>query len=762
MLFFLLAILYCDFCVFKMAESQAVAKQALEKLEDQLTCAICLDAFKDPKLLQCFHVYCKDCLQRLVVTDRQGQLSLRCPTCRQSTLLPPATGVSGLQPAFHIHHLFDIQEALKKVKEPQKVQCEKCKKSRTATKFCRDCGKFVCEKCVEMHSEWDEFSNHEVVSMEQVQSNMKQLVPPKKEVTLYCSLHPGKELDLYCETCGELICLHCTVKKHKDHQYDLVGDTFQGHKAEITASLEPVEKQLGVVAKALKQLDMRSLELDDLQATLENNIQRQIRMLQELLEARKAELINQLQQLIQVKKKNLAAQKDEVETVHAQLASCLSFMRESLRTGSQGEVMKMKKAVMKQIKEMTSNFKPDMLLPCEPADIKFMASSDFASACQQFGRVYLQEVSPEKCHATGKGLEVAKLGERATAVLYVVNNERKAYTKPVESLICELVSESTGENIDCSVKKTEASGQYEISYQATSGRRYQLHIKVKGEHIKGSPFPVTVKLPVQKLSTPIKTISGVKGPWGVAFNSKGNIVVAETDEHCISLFNPKGEKIRSFGSQGSGHGQLTRPEGVAVDDSDNILVADYENNRIQKFTSCGKFITTVKVKCPIGIAIHPQSKNVYVVKYGDHCIQILNPDLTFSSIFGSPGSGDGQFLDPYDVAFDSTGNVYVVSFFHDHIQVFTAEGQFLRKFGRCGSEINQNLTSICIDSEDVVYVTDSANHSVLVFTCEGEFLTSFGTLGAGPGQFNNPYGIAVDKNGVVCVADSDNNRLQSF
>ena len=70
-------------------------------------------------------------------------------------------------------------------------------------------------------------------------------------------------------------------------------------------------------------------------------------MLQELLEARMAELIDQLQQVIQVKKKNLAAQKDEVEIVHAQLASCLSFVRESLRTGSQGEVMKMKNAVVK-------------------------------------------------------------------------------------------------------------------------------------------------------------------------------------------------------------------------------------------------------------------------------------------------------------------------------------------------------------------------------------------------------------------------------
>ena len=742
-----------------MAESQAVAKQALEKLEDQLTCAICLDAFKDPKLLHCFHVYCKDCLQRLVVTDRQGQLSLRCPTCRQSTLLPPATGVSGLQPAFHIHHLFDIQEALKKVKEPQKVQCEKCKKSRTATKFCRGCGKFVCEKCVKMHSEWDEFSNHEVVSMKQVQSNVKQLVPPKKEVTLYCSLHPGKELDLYCETCGELICLHCTIKKHKDHQYDLVGDTFQRHKAEITASLEPVEKQLGVVTKALEQLDMRSLELDDLQATLEDNIQRQIRMLQELLEARKAELINQLQQLIQVKKKNLAAQKDEVETVHAQLASCLSFVRESLRTGSQGEVIKMKKAVTKQIKEMTGNFKPDMLPPCEPADVKFMASSEFASACQQFGRVYLQEVSPEKCRATGKGLEVAKLGKRATAVIHVVDLKGKACSTPVESLICELVSESTGEKIDCSVKKAKASGQYEISYQATSRGRHQLHIKVEGDHIKGSPFPVTVKLPIEKFGTSIKTISGVKYPWGVAFNSKGNIIVAEYYGHCISIFNPKGEKIKSFGSRGSGRGQLNSPEGVAVDDGDNILVSDYGNNRIQKFTCCGKFIAAVKINNPVGIAIHPQRKNVYVVKYSDYCIQILNPDLTFSSSFGSYGSGDGQFNAPFDVAFDSTGNVYVVDYSIDHIQVFTAEGKFLRKFEKHGGK---QLTSVTIDSEDVVYVTDYSNQCVSVYSRKGKFLTSFGTRGTGPGQFSNPRGIAVDKNGVVYVADASNNRLQSF
>ena len=71
-----------------------------------------------------------------------------------------------------------------------------------------------------------------------------------------------------------------------------MGDTFQRNKAEIIASLEPVEKQMGVVSKALEQIDLRSHELDDLQVAIEDNIQQQIRELQELLEVRKAELID--------------------------------------------------------------------------------------------------------------------------------------------------------------------------------------------------------------------------------------------------------------------------------------------------------------------------------------------------------------------------------------------------------------------------------------------------------------------------------------
>ena len=501
---------------------------------------------------------------------------------------------------------------------------------------------------------------------------------------------------------------------------------------------------------------------------MEDDIGQQIQQLQELLEVRKADLVGQMKQHIQTKRKNLAVQKDEVETVHTQLVSCLSFVRESLRTGSQGEVMKMKKAVVKQIKEMTDNFKPDLLPPCELVNVKFIPSPELIQACQQFGEVYLQKVFAQKCHVTGKGLEVAEPGEKTTAVLHAVDQKGKAYTKPVDTLTCELVSENTSENINCSVKDIKAS-QYEITYQATRRGRHQLHVKVEGEHIKGSPFPVAVKLPVQKLGTPIKTIGGMNWPLGVAVNQRGEVIVAEGGGHCVSILSPTGEKLRSFGSQSSGQGQFNGPRGVAVDDNGNILVVDQDNHRIQKFTPDGTFITTVGKKGsnllefnePMGIAIHPLNKRVYIADCNNHRLQILNPDLTFSSSFGSYGSGNGQFTHPWDVAFDCAGNVHVADTLNYCIQVFTAEGEFLRKFGKYGSG-NGDLntpTGISIDNDNVVYVAEARINRVSVFTCEGRFLTSFGTKGSGPGQFKGPRGIAVDKNGVVYVSDTGNNRL---
>ena len=737
-----------------MAEPVSVA-EIVKKLADQLECSICLDSFTDPKLLQCFHVFCKACLEPLVLRDQHG-LSLRCPNCRRSTHLP-VNGVSGLQPAFHVHHLFEIRDALQKVKqgqEGQKTLCEKCKK-RDVNGFCRDCGEFICNTCIEMHQTWKELSTHTVISLEQLKSDATEMVSSTKK-TLYCSKHLGKELDLFCETDKELICRDCIVKTHRDHQYDFVNEAFPKHRDAIVSHLEPVRQQLNTVNKVVQGLGAVQDQIMDQRAAIEANIQTKVRQLHEALEVRKTKLIGELDKMTQQKLKTLSIQRDELELVQTRLNSCLQFVNDSLKTGSEGEILAMEKPVVQQVKEMCAEYDPSKLQPCEQADMALTAGSELLPACQQFGQVYSHPVCPEKCYATGKGLEVATVGEENTVTVYSIDAQGSKFAKPLPLISCELVP-SSGERIKCEVKPSKSS-EYQADYRPTRRGRHQLHIKVCDQHIRGSPFAVVAQ---GKLEAPIRTITGLKDPWGVAVDKRGQIIIAEGGGHCISIYS-SGKKIRSFG-------QFLYPCGVAVDRAGNILVVENGNHRIQKFTADGKFIASVgsrgskplQFSSPVGIGISPSEK-VYIYENGNHRVQILNPDLTFSIGFGSKGSGDGQFENAWDIAVDSRGNVYVADSGNHRIQVFTEDGRFLRKFGKKGrgdGELNRPV-SVAIDSDDVVYVAERLNHRISLFTSEGRFLRSFGTQGEGPGQFNGPRGIAVDKDGLVYVCDYNNKRLQ--
>ena len=197
-------------------------------------------------------------------------------------------------------------------------------------------------------------------------------------------------------------------------------------------------------------------------------------------------------------------------------------------------------------------------------------------------------------------------------------------------------------------------------------------------------------------------------------------------------FSPDGIFMTNWGFEGaepwnppSEDGQFYYPRGVAVDRSGNVYVADTGNNRIQKFSPWGWFLTK----------------------------------------WGSEGSGDGQFENPSGVAVDGSGNVYVADTDNHRIQKFSSDGVFLTKWGGSkGSGDGQfdYPRGIAVDGNGNVYVADTGNHRIQKFNSEGVFLTKWGSYGSEDGQFDYPQGVAVDRSGNVYVADSRNNRIQKF
>ena len=700
-----------------------MAEVALKKLEERLNCAICLDTYIDPKLLQCFHVFCRECLVKLVVRDQQGQLILACPSCRQATSVP-ANGVAGLQSAFQTNELLEVLEEYYK------------KKAETS-------------------------------SPEEV---MKSDMPTKKGIP-NCLEHADKERELYCETCSDLICWKCAIKggMHQDHDYQPLKEAFERYKEEIAPSLAPMEEKLEVVEKALVQLDKRHGEVSDQQATIEADIHNTAGQLHEMINMRSAELIDKLHQKTQGKLKNLAVQRDEMETTQAQLSSCVGFVKETLQAESQGKILTMKASIVKQVNGLTPALKTDELKPNTENDLFFSALPAISTMCQTYGEIgTLKLPDPLKCHTSGKGLEVATVEELSTAVIQVRD---VPCLDPIHSFQCELVSEITGASVKGNFKKKEVN-LFEVSYQPTVKGKHHLSIKVKDGHIRGSPFTVRVIYPVQKLGTPItKPIVFTENarPSGMVVSKKGEMVIMEFSKHCVSIFSPRGERLQSLYS---GHGEFHFPCCGALDSEGNIFVTDSGNDRIQKFTADFRFIDTVGIRgngplqfyAPKGITFNVINNKVYVADTANNRIQVLNPDLTYFDMFGESGSGTKQFKNPWGIACDSTGKVYVVDNLNHRIQVFTSEGVFSHMFERDDGQPFGGPVDIAIDGNDVAYVSDHTNSSsyVCVLTLEGRVLTSFGRRGGGIGEFYGHHGLTVDSSGVLYVCDYTNDRVQIF
>jgi DNA-binding beta-propeller fold protein YncE len=268
--------------------------------------------------------------------------------------------------------------------------------------------------------------------------------------------------------------------------------------------------------------------------------------------------------------------------------------------------------------------------------------------------------------------------------------------------------------------------------------------------------------------------------YGMAVDNNGYIYVAETPSgqvynNRIQKFTTDGQFVTKWGSTGSGDGQFMYPNGIAVDSSGYVYVADSNNYRIQKFTSDGAFVAKWGTQgsgdgqfgYPYGIAVDG-SGYVQVTDYYNHRVQKFTSNGQFVAKWGTQGSGDGQFSYPQCIVVDSSGYVYLPDVNTNRIQKFTSDGQFVTKWGSQGSGDGQfdfasaSFAGIAVDSSGYVYVTEYGNQRVQKFTSNGIFVAKWGCGGTGDGQFYKPYDIAFDSSGNAYVTDLQNNRVQKF
>ena len=181
---------------------------------------------------------------------------------------------------------------------------------------------------------------------------------------------------------------------------------------------------------------------------------------------------------------------------------------------------------------------------------------------------------------------------------------------------------------------------------------------------------------------------------------------------------------------------------------------------------------------PWGLAVN-STGHVFVAEYWNDRISVFNEDGDFEQLIinNGEGSGNGQLNGPMDVEIDSSGNIWVLEVDNQRVQKFDKEGNFLLKFGTSGSGNGQFYSpkDLVIDSSNNIWVADTNNNRIQKFDSSGNYVSQFGSEGCQViqndgtisgathnGKFCNPQSIAIDDDDNLYVSDHNNRRVQKF
>jgi DNA-binding beta-propeller fold protein YncE len=215
-------------------------------------------------------------------------------------------------------------------------------------------------------------------------------------------------------------------------------------------------------------------------------------------------------------------------------------------------------------------------------------------------------------------------------------------------------------------------------------------------------------------------------PKGMARDKDGSVIVVEPHYNRVNYFRPDGTLVYQWGKQGTNAGELAFPRSVAVNSAGEIYISEYGlAERVQRFSSRGTNLLSIigsggegpgQFRRAEGVGID-SSDNLFVADSCNHRVQVFSRDGKFIREHGKAGAGPGELSYPYDVRVDRAGYEFVCEFGNSRVQIFDRDGKLVEALGGVGGEPGRmnNPWAICIDSKGNLYVADSGNHRVQKF-----------------------------------------------
>ena len=596
----------------------------VKKAQNNLTCPVCYQLFKNPKYLPCYHSYCEGCLEKM-----QVQSKIICPECRKESKVP-AGGVKELATNFFINRLVDDLILKKKVDGEQEVKCDECDENDPVVSFCPECNSFLCHACNDHHKRNKRYRGHAIVPLTELKSNKEAPIQAKVKIPL-CKEH-DEQLKYYCETCDELVCMYCTVKKHNGHHHDSVKQMATKHHNELKKITDPVEGMITNLSTAYDNIEKVKKKIRRRGEEVDRKIDGYYDELIEKLIKQKDEVKQQAQDAVTQKEKTVTTQLKEVTSMQAELMN-MKELTDALEQSSDQEALSAKKQVSDRVQQLTNKYKKLNIQPVVSSAMDFVPTKE---PFPLFGHLYAH-VNPHtsevtdlpQCIHVGKKVEFAFVTKDSNGDRFVSGG----------SQVCVQLKSFTGD-VTAGEVRDNNDGSYMASFVPVQVGEVKLSVAINGEQIKGSPYSIVVQQSrnYQAIDKPSKIVNNngsMSNPWGIAFGRNGLWAVADRFNHCVYIFDDKDLLVRKFGSKGRNNGLFNDPCGVAFDSNNHLYVVESGNHRVQKFNANGDYLMQFgskgasdgQLSSPFGITVH--NNKVYIAECNNKCISVFQTNGKF-------------------------------------------------------------------------------------------------------------------------------------
>lgn len=335
-------------------------------------------------------------------------------------------------------------------------------------------------------------------------------------------------------------------------------------------------------------------------------------------------------------------------------------------------------------------------------------------------------------------------------------------------LVCLLAAGCAGGPVPLRYEYAEEAGRYRWP-AAPEAPRYALVGQLTGE--ANFPPPTMNNLGSRVFGwlvglTSAKRVPVVlQRPQNGFVDEDGRILVTDVSQAAVFVFDPSAGKLLVWRSAGQTARFMT-PVGIAPGAEGEILVADADLRIVVRLNREGEPVGGIglgSLERPVGVVRDAARGRIFVADAKAHDVKVFSDAGELIGRIGSHGDGAGEFNAPTYLAY-ADDRLIVTDTLNSRVQVFDAEGGFVREFGRRGLFVGDlpRPKGVAVDARGNLYVVESYYDHLLVFNDQGELLLAIGGSGSGIGEFYLPAGVWTDHRDRIYVADAFNGRVMIF